>query len=285
MFPADGFGSGGESQHTSLAAGHRRATDARRTSNKTASNIMTPGPACCATDTPLDAVAKLMVQHNCGEIPVVDADGQLLGVVTDRDIVSRVLATGKNPLDHTAQDCMSQSAVTVYADTTLTEVWPRWSAIRSDACPGWATMTGAWASLGRRISHGLVSRQRWRFSCGMSRVTRISPRVSGAGQTGVVVGSPGDRQIPAAENHLGARPIACRNVVARPMHEVLGLFITLRDERFPEQGNRLPTDRDRRSALVQLDDDTSVNTPGSESTTDDSTPKRIGRHVGHDCIR
>jgi CBS domain-containing protein len=89
---------------------------------KTASDVMTPGPACCAPDTPLEAVAKLMVQHNCGEIPVVDANGELIGVVTDRDIVCRVLATGKNPLDHTAQDCMSQPAITVHPDTTLADV-------------------------------------------------------------------------------------------------------------------------------------------------------------------
>ena len=56
----------------------------------TASDIMTPGPACCAADAPLSAVAKLMVQHNWGEIPVVDDNGQLIGVVTDRDIVCRV---------------------------------------------------------------------------------------------------------------------------------------------------------------------------------------------------
>jgi CBS domain-containing protein len=89
---------------------------------KTAADIMTPGPACCSPDTPLEAVAKLMVQHNCGEIPVVDADGQLIGVLTDRDIVCRVLAAGKNPLDHTVQDCMSQPAVSVHPDTTLTDV-------------------------------------------------------------------------------------------------------------------------------------------------------------------
>jgi CBS domain-containing protein len=42
----------------------------------------------------------LMVQHNCGEVPVVDT-GQLIGVVTDRDIVCRVLAAGRKPLEHT----------------------------------------------------------------------------------------------------------------------------------------------------------------------------------------
>ena len=89
---------------------------------KTASDIMTPDPACCAPDAPLGAVARLMVQHNCGEIPVVDTDGQLIGVVTDRDIVCRVLAAGKNPLDHTVQECMSQLAITVHPDTTITDV-------------------------------------------------------------------------------------------------------------------------------------------------------------------
>ena len=89
---------------------------------KTAGDIMTPDPACCAPDAPLGAVARLMVQHNCGEVPVVDTDGQLIGVVTDRDIVCRVLAAGKNPLEHTVQDCMSQPAITVHPDTTLTDV-------------------------------------------------------------------------------------------------------------------------------------------------------------------
>jgi CBS domain-containing protein len=63
-----------------------------------------------------------MVQHNCGEVPAVDTDGQLIGVVTDRDIVCRVLAAGKNPLEHTAQDCMTQPAITVHPDTTITDV-------------------------------------------------------------------------------------------------------------------------------------------------------------------
>jgi len=89
---------------------------------KRAADIMTPDPACCAPTASLEVVAKLMVQHHCGEIPVADADGELIGVVTDRDIVCRVLAEGKNPLAHTAAECMSQPPVTVHGDATLTEV-------------------------------------------------------------------------------------------------------------------------------------------------------------------
>ena len=83
---------------------------------------MTPDPACCTPTTPLDEVAKLMAQNDCGEIPVVDPTDQIVGVVTDRDIVCRVVAEGKNPMAYTAETCMSGPVVTVREDATLDEV-------------------------------------------------------------------------------------------------------------------------------------------------------------------
>ena len=65
-----------------------------------ARDVMTPKPARCSPSTTLDVVAKLMVKHNCGEIPVVDGADQVIGVVTDRDIVCRVVAHGRNPSLH-----------------------------------------------------------------------------------------------------------------------------------------------------------------------------------------
>jgi CBS domain-containing protein len=70
----------------------------------------------------LEQVAKLMVQHDCGEIPVVDSADQPIGVITDRDIVCRVVAEGMNPTGHTAEQYMSRPVVTVRADTPLEEV-------------------------------------------------------------------------------------------------------------------------------------------------------------------
>jgi CBS domain-containing protein len=83
--------------------------------------FMTPRPACCTSSTPLREVAKAMVQNDCGEIPVVDGGdrGALLGVITDRDIVCRIVAEGKNPLDHTAADCMSTPVVVVWESTQV----------------------------------------------------------------------------------------------------------------------------------------------------------------------
>src|SRR5207244_1324834 len=89
---------------------------------KLARDVMTANPACCQPETPLDHVAKLMVQHDCGEIPVIDVAEQIVGVITDRDIVCRVVAEGKNPMAYTAETCMSQLVVTVPMDTPVRDV-------------------------------------------------------------------------------------------------------------------------------------------------------------------
>jgi CBS domain-containing protein len=83
---------------------------------------MTPEPQCCSAETPLNEVANLMVEADCGEIPVVDASNRLIGVVTDRDIVCRTVAKGKNPTAVTAEEIMTQPVVAVPADTSLDEV-------------------------------------------------------------------------------------------------------------------------------------------------------------------
>lgn len=90
--------------------------------SKLARDVMTPDPACCTPNTTLDQVAKLMAQNNCGEIPILDTADQPIGVITDRDIVCRVVAEGKNPVGHTAEQYMSQPVVTVRADAPLDEV-------------------------------------------------------------------------------------------------------------------------------------------------------------------
>jgi len=89
---------------------------------KTARDVMTPDPACCSPQTTLDEVAKLMAQNDCGEIPVIDTSDQIVGVVTDRDIVCRVVAEGKNPMAYTAETCMSGPVVTVRASAPLDDV-------------------------------------------------------------------------------------------------------------------------------------------------------------------
>jgi len=85
--------------------------------------VMTANPACCTRDTALREVARMMVENDCGEIPVVENKESNIpvGVVTDRDIVCRTVAKGINPLETTADDCMSQPVVTVTPDMSVEE--------------------------------------------------------------------------------------------------------------------------------------------------------------------
>jgi CBS domain-containing protein len=86
-------------------------------------DVMTADPACCTADSSLQEVAKLMVDHDCGEIPVVASKEtrKPIGVITDRDIVVRSVAKGNNPLDLTAADCMSEPCVTVTPEMSIEE--------------------------------------------------------------------------------------------------------------------------------------------------------------------
>jgi len=85
--------------------------------------VMTSDPACCVSETTLRQVAQMMIDHDCGEIPVVkNKETKLpIGVITDRDIVCRTVARGLNPLDLTVADCMSKPCVTVTPDMSIEE--------------------------------------------------------------------------------------------------------------------------------------------------------------------
>jgi CBS domain-containing protein len=86
-------------------------------------SIMTPNPVCCTTTTPLQEVAKLMLDNDCGQIPVVAGNGsnKPIGVVTDRDIVIRLVAQGSDMAQAKAGDAMSTPCVTVSCETSLRE--------------------------------------------------------------------------------------------------------------------------------------------------------------------
>jgi CBS domain-containing protein len=82
-------------------------------------DIMSPNAKCCTPNASLVEVAQMMVEQDCGEIPVCDEQKKPVGVVTDRDIVCRLVAKGREPTELTAQDCMSSPVVTVTPDTAI----------------------------------------------------------------------------------------------------------------------------------------------------------------------
>jgi CBS domain-containing protein len=64
-----------------------------------AREIMTREPACCTPDTSAEEAARMMREHDCGVIPVVEDESSrtLVGVVTDRDIALRGVGEGRGP--------------------------------------------------------------------------------------------------------------------------------------------------------------------------------------------
>lgn len=86
-------------------------------------DLMTADPVCCTGDTPITAVAKMMLENDCGEIPVVeDQAGKVpIGVITDRDIVCRLVAKGINPAGAIATECMTKPVTTVTPEMSIDE--------------------------------------------------------------------------------------------------------------------------------------------------------------------
>lgn len=77
--------------------------------------LMTTDLATCTPDMPLEEVAGMMLDYDCGMIPVVAGDGttRAVGTVTDRDITCRTVAVGENPLEFMAGDVMTANPITI----------------------------------------------------------------------------------------------------------------------------------------------------------------------------
>jgi CBS domain-containing protein len=87
---------------------------------KLVKDVMTDMLKTCTADTKLADVAKMMVEYDVGAIPVL-FNNRPIGIITDRDIVVRTLAIGRNPLEYTAEQCMTANIITVTPETSLEE--------------------------------------------------------------------------------------------------------------------------------------------------------------------
>jgi CBS domain-containing protein len=85
--------------------------------------IMSADPKYCIADMDLREAARMMVACDCGAMPVVESADHTkpVGIITDRDIACRAVAEGKNPLDTTVAECMSQHLAVVPADAVVEE--------------------------------------------------------------------------------------------------------------------------------------------------------------------
>jgi CBS domain-containing protein len=87
---------------------------------KTAADIMSASPRTVATSATAAEAARLMREHDVGSLPVVHND-RVVGVVSDRDLVVRVIATGLDPDTTPIVEVASDAPVTVEASADLDE--------------------------------------------------------------------------------------------------------------------------------------------------------------------
>jgi len=83
-------------------------------------DVMTPNPRTIESSTSVAEAAKIMKSEDIGSIPIVEGD-RLVGMLTDRDIVMRVVAEGRDPQSTTPGDIASRDLVTVDPDQGLDE--------------------------------------------------------------------------------------------------------------------------------------------------------------------
>jgi CBS domain-containing protein len=84
-------------------------------------DVMTAGPVCVTPDTPVSVVAEVMESDNIGSVPVVEND-RLAGMITDRDIVIRAIAKGKDPRGMPVREIYSHDVIAVTPDDKLKDV-------------------------------------------------------------------------------------------------------------------------------------------------------------------
>ena len=80
--------------------------------------VMTDRPRCVTLETPISEVAQLMESEDIGSLPILEGE-QLAGMITDRDIVIRAIAQGKDPRGMPVREVASRELVTVYAEDDL----------------------------------------------------------------------------------------------------------------------------------------------------------------------
>ncbi len=82
--------------------------------------VMTPNPTVCSPDTSVAQAAEMMRDQDIGDV-LVQQDGSL-GIVTDRDIVTRAVAAGRDPKQVTLGDICTRDVQTVTSDTPVDDV-------------------------------------------------------------------------------------------------------------------------------------------------------------------
>lgn len=91
----------------------------------TVQEVMNRDLKCCSGQESLQEIAQTMRDQSCGEVLITDDEQRPVGVVTDRDIVVRLIAQGKDPLQNKAHSIMTKGMETIREEATVQECFEK----------------------------------------------------------------------------------------------------------------------------------------------------------------
>jgi CBS domain-containing protein len=84
-------------------------------------NVMTHAPGTCRAGESANDAARIMWDRDCGSVPVIDRDGRVVGIVTDRDICMAAYFQGKPLASIPLTEIMSREVCTCAEDAEVTD--------------------------------------------------------------------------------------------------------------------------------------------------------------------
>jgi CBS domain-containing protein len=91
------------------------------------SDVMTRDPVSCEPDEVITGVAEMMKHEDVGAVPVIEtnASRRLVGIITDRDIVMKVVAAGRDAKSAAVREAMTSNPSTCREDEDVTQAVAR----------------------------------------------------------------------------------------------------------------------------------------------------------------
>ncbi|MGB7220192.1 MAG: CBS domain-containing protein [Vicinamibacterales bacterium] len=88
----------------------------------TVKDVMTRKVGACPREADLSAAVKVMAEHDCGFVPVIDSHAAVVGVITDRDVCNAVATLSRPPSLIAVSEVMSHPVRACFPDEALTTV-------------------------------------------------------------------------------------------------------------------------------------------------------------------
>ncbi len=88
----------------------------------TARDIMTPNVVTASPDTSIDEILRLMISNDIGSVVITGEKKEVLGIITEKDLIRKVLCKRRDPRTVKAREIMSTPVITVDPDASVSEI-------------------------------------------------------------------------------------------------------------------------------------------------------------------